>query len=405
LVFLLGTCSVVLPFTIRNLVVSDEFVLLSANGGINLWIGNHLGASGFYETPPDFDVVRDPLGLTVVEEAARHRVGYAEASRWWSARTLDDIEADPLAWLRLLLRKAILFIGPKELPQLGATFEWSRSHSLLLKVPLNAYLVLIAALLAPAVHSLQCGRAALSSLRWPLIALVSYALVISLFFITGRYRLPIMPTAVALAAITCTTAWDRLRQNRHKWALAVVVLAVIVGGGHVLYGRGGPFHTAAETGDERRIGLLLLNQGRPEEAINLLEQALRIRDDPVTRVALARALRTVGRTEDAIIQFERALQADPRNANTLYNYGNLLWIEKQDLKQAETLYREAIFISPRFGEAYHNLGAVLLEQDRFEEAAEMFETALQLAPSNAHWREAATKGLLVARQALAVNER
>lgn len=34
----------VLPFTVRNLIVSSEPVLLSANGGINFWIDNHEGA-------------------------------------------------------------------------------------------------------------------------------------------------------------------------------------------------------------------------------------------------------------------------------------------------------------------------------------------------------------------------
>ena len=51
---LAGTACSVLPFTVRNYLVEKDFVLLSAYGGMNFWIGNHKNATGLFNAPPDY---------------------------------------------------------------------------------------------------------------------------------------------------------------------------------------------------------------------------------------------------------------------------------------------------------------------------------------------------------------
>ena len=60
-----------MPFTAHNVLVGGEAVLLSANGGINFWIGNHAGADGVFAPPTDYDPVNDPLH----REAASREAG------------------------------------------------------------------------------------------------------------------------------------------------------------------------------------------------------------------------------------------------------------------------------------------------------------------------------------------
>lgn len=48
--------------------------------------------------------------------------------------------------------------------------------------------------------------------------------------------------------------------------------------------------------------------------------------------------------------------------------------------RALKLYREAVAIYPQFAPAWNNAGVLLLEQDRYLEAAEAFRTASQLTP-------------------------
>ncbi len=53
---------------------------------------------------------------------------------------------------------------------------------------------------------------------------------------------------------------------------------------------------------------------------------------------------------------------------------------KGDLHGAEAAYREVLWTAPRYAEAHANLGAVLIRLDRYEEAIQEYETALQLSP-------------------------
>lgn len=57
-----------------------------------------------------------------------------------------------------------------------------------------------------------------------------------------------------------------------------------------------------------------------------------------------------------------------------------------DLKSAETYFRQSIAIRPSRFEAYNNLGAILLEQKRYEEAKEVLEKAISIQPSYSNSR-------------------
>ena len=90
----LGIALVVAPFTARNLVVSGEPVLLSAAGGMNLWIGNHAEATGLFAPPPGYDFEHEPMARDVARRLAGRSLTHSEASDFWRDRALADIAAD-----------------------------------------------------------------------------------------------------------------------------------------------------------------------------------------------------------------------------------------------------------------------------------------------------------------------
>jgi 4-amino-4-deoxy-L-arabinose transferase-like glycosyltransferase len=99
---------VILPWTWRNYTVSGAIVLVSANGGLNLWQGNHPEATG---AAYPLDQV-DPLpGCSEVERDAVYRS--------WA---LDAIRSDPGRILALLPRKAVKFFAPLETSNRGRVF-------------------------------------------------------------------------------------------------------------------------------------------------------------------------------------------------------------------------------------------------------------------------------------------
>ena len=73
------------------------------------------------------------------------------------------------------------------------------------------------------------------------------------------------------------------------------------------------------------LGTLFIKEGKPEEAIGYLRQALdRNPSWPRGKVKLAMALSAVGKFEDALLELNAVLRADAQNAEAHYQLGQLL---------------------------------------------------------------------------------
>lgn len=176
---------------------------------------------------------------------------------------------------------------------------------------------------------------------------------------------------------------------------------------------------AAEPTDfaaQHLLGVVLAQQGHPQEALTEIEKALALKpDDPDAHLnranvlkSLGRAqealeayahalilkpgwpqaennrgtvLRELGRYQEALAAYDRALERAPSYAEALNNRGIVL----QDLKRpAEALeaYDKALWSAPNFAQAFNNRGSVLMELRRFMDALSCFDRALALRPTD-----------------------
>jgi Tfp pilus assembly protein PilF len=397
---LVGAGVAVVPFAARNVVVGGEGVLLSANGGINFWIGNHAGADGIFHAPPDYDPVNDPLHRAAASRAAGRELTHREAGAWWRARALADVRADRGRWARLLLRKLVLVAHPKEIPQLGSSFAWHERRAWTLRFPLDARYLLILALFSPAAVWLHGGARRLRALRWLFLAAATYLGTITLFFVTGRYRAPIVPVLIVLAATAVVALLESLSGAGRRSGPAVTAAAIVLVmlSTYPVFAPGGPYHFPDRfPGEERHLGMALMAEGRHGEAIDAFRRSLAHHEMSETRTNLAIALKNLGRHAEAVREYELALRADPRDGIAWYNYGNLKREHLEDHAGAERCYREAIRYRPLLGEAHFNLGLTLLELGRPAEAVEPLGRAVELAAPSDRWAEGARRALALAR--------
>ena len=293
--FTLGTVLMIAPVTLRNWVVSHEFVLLTTGGGEVFFIGNNADANGLY-VPPAF-VRPDPRYehadfIARAGEIAGHPVTPMQSSWFWFREGAKYIAEEPLSWIRLLGRKLVHFWNFYELPD-NLDYVILQQFSPLLKglntacpptgwstlavpaggswSPVRLHLYSTFGSVAP----LGLFGILLTWRRWrrylPLYVLVfGYMGTVLLFFNFSRFRVPVVPI-LALFAAPALFALGRFL--RRLWGLAVAFAA-----------RAGDMAARARAllpGREQAIAAILfpvflvgINVERPRGVITALEQAL-----------------------------------------------------------------------------------------------------------------------------------
>ena len=129
------------------------------------------------------------------------------------------------------------------------------------------------------------------------------------------------------------------------------------------------------------LGLALLAQRRPREAIAPLEEAARDRADPAVETHLAIALRQTGRSADAVRWLERATTRQPAFAPAFRELGMLLYSLRR-LAEAQAVLQRGREIAPALPEWSVVLGGIFLERGERAQAKVAFAQALANAPGH-----------------------
>jgi tetratricopeptide (TPR) repeat protein len=164
-------------------------------------------------------------------------------------------------------------------------------------------------------------------------------------------------------------------------------------------------HAAALTENnlfaEDDVGKSLLRQGRPQDALPHLQNAVRIDPrDPTRRLNFASGLAQSGRSQDAVREYETAIQltSDHEIQVRCYESIAILYGMLGDYSKARETYRQALHVDPAqapqieerlsqeaadedSGQSYMQLGLLLEETGKFSEARSAFAQALKLDPT------------------------
>jgi predicted O-linked N-acetylglucosamine transferase (SPINDLY family) len=129
-----------------------------------------------------------------------------------------------------------------------------------------------------------------------------------------------------------------------------------------------------------RLGFLKAQQGHYDEAVTLLNRALKQNPGDVTaRGHYAHALMAAQRLDEALAAYDRLLAVQPANFEALYNRGVIL-SGQQRFEEALTALDAAKALNPNIAALHHNRGVVLSGLERYAEALESYDRALALDP-------------------------
>jgi tetratricopeptide (TPR) repeat protein len=425
----------ILPATIRNLAVADDLVMVSANGAINLYIGNNPGADGITTRIPDLQELIGQSGWScfsfdLIVQGVSERVGkplkYSEVDRYFLKRGLQEIARDPFRFLSLTARRAALFWGPAEISN-NKVVAVEKSESKVLRYIPGFPVILALALLGGAmlwhdrrrpvvakagvtVTAPGDGRMLALVLMYVGAVFVSYLP----FLIAERFRIPVVPyvllfsayglyrlgqaasarswalvakLAVAAVALVllCNHPWVEYKSDRSAWHTDQ---GVALGSKGDMVGAIREYRAALRENPgfvDAHVGLAnaLAATGQYQDAISHFQTVVKNRPTHLeARTGLAAALTLSGNPAAAVTELRTVLAQSPNSAQAHFELGRALGGTGQ-LDEAERELRESLRLAEGYGFAHVALGNVLARKGDHRGAIEQYRQALLIDTKDA----------------------
>jgi Flp pilus assembly protein TadD len=448
LLFPAALALVLLPNALRNYVVSGEWILISSHGGLNFYIGNGPESDGIYSRIPGISAsitgqARD--ASRVAEASLGRHLSAGEVSTYFYARAWRWMREHPGMAVRLFLWKLALLVNRTNVPLNFSYAFYSREETSLLRgLVVGPWLLLPLGLTGLFLRPARQTRRGF----WIWASFVPvYGLTVAAFFVSSRYRMPLLVPLCASAAGAISWAYDQMTARRAFSLLvpgaAVVTLAVLVslplglddGRGFeetrqavwfVEQGRFGDAESYIAQVEGRhtqpallhyRVGRAYAAARRYGDAVEHFRRSLALDPaQPPADLELGQTLVVTGRFSDAVPPLTAALDAGYRpevaapwlvrallragetaRARTLLSalpteIGQqvdpaldlgTMALEIDDPTAAERWLRLAVRADPTRSEAHEKLGIALLTQDRIDDAIGALTTACSLDPASA----------------------
>jgi tetratricopeptide (TPR) repeat protein len=369
---------------LRNGLVSDDWVLVTAHGGINFYMGNHEGAPGWFSAPEGVDAQITPDGVQgnlegprrVAEAALGRSLNASEVSDYWFQKGWNFWVHHPLNALLVTAHKIRLFVSGYEVP-LNYNFYYQRQFSRLLQIPVTELWVIFPlAFLGMFVAIKNFDRHALLYL-WG----VGYALGVIMFHVSSRYRMPVIPILMVFAGYGVWTfyVWIQTKNWKSVWIAGGALVVLWVGYRADLNGW---VKQSDLGGDAFNLGTSYLWENDNEKALAFFKEAEAYRPkDGARYYNLGLAYARLGHVAEAKTAYETALIYSPNKMEIYVNLGNMLFREKE-YEEAIAMYLKALTREPLAHNARANMGWALLALGRVQEARAAWDAVLEMVPNH-----------------------
>jgi Tfp pilus assembly protein PilF len=368
---------VILPITIRNYVVSRQFVPIAWQAGTNFYIGNSPQSDGMTAILPGtrggwwggFDDVK-----RLAEQALGRPLKGAEIDRYWLGKGFEFWRQQPGKALGLLALKTFLWLGGYEVgneTELYTVKHYSFINYLLfdtrfLKFPFGILLPL-------ALAGVWLRRREWRRFLPVYLFVVAYSLSFIAFFVTSRYRTPMVPIVAILGVMGFMGLIGPIPRRERGIGLAIALVSfILLNAGGVRQVRSDQSHYAAALG--------LQHQGKDAEALAELQQALQCDSAANVLGFQARLLEKQGDFTGAERAARAAVRLHPQEADA---YGGLGYVfaNAHMLDSATRYYELALQVDPYATEAWINLGNINLLLKDFDKARYYYQGALKIRPT------------------------
>jgi tetratricopeptide (TPR) repeat protein len=329
----------IFPVTWHNLEKAGDFVLIAYPDGINFYIGNNPAADGMHAMVPGLGAAWDVPGASAAAYKEAGRVlKPSEVNSYYSGKAWDFITGNPYLAMRLTLKKLSLFWNRFEISDNRDLYFFMRETRVMpiLRL-LGFWCVGPLALLG---WWIGWHRSLLP--RWFLLIIPLYMAGVVAFFVTARYRAPLIPILLVCAALALS---ELLSERRPFWDRSRIM----------------QFSSLAVLGILVNVNFWGIHRENPAHS----------------HFILGRAYMKLNRLAEAEAAYENALRADSLYPRTHLNLGVIHYMN-HDTLAAESEYRRELEVNPKEARAWNNLGVLKFEAGDFHHASELYQKALEL---------------------------
>lgn len=385
--------------------------LLTTGAGMNFYQGNNAEATGGLEIPTYIQTDPEHEEADSIAEASR-RAGRAlsavESSSFWFQESTQYIRASPVAWLRLMGSKLVLFWNHFEAAD-DLSLPYTRRVIPFLWIPCLGFWLIGPLGLAGAMAGLRNG----AERRILAGVVLLWMLSVVLFHVADRYRLAIVPLLIVLGCRfvhDLTAAWrsEPGTVQRRSLLVALTVLALttalvsvpnpyaggqdeapfdrILAFGYAEDGRqdlAAIYNQRAAQAFSRHAHDALAQGEIPRAEISLRALLESAPEFPGARFQHGLTLERLGRTQDAVEELERVVAGGSNVAEALTHLGRL-HLDRGELEASEKALVDALQREPTRVLALVTLGDLRSRQQRPDEARVLYERALAQQPA-AKW--------------------
>jgi tetratricopeptide (TPR) repeat protein len=349
--FLLGSILIVSPITLRNLITGGDLVLISSQGGINFYIGNNKNADGvsaiFYKEDWQY---RDFQRMA--EREAGKSLKASGISNFYYRKGIDFYLENPAQSFKLLVKKLYLFWNRFEISNNQDIYFFRRYSPLIRILPLGFWLIGPLGLLGMILAMLfgmplaKGNGELLKDLRkkvsLPILFVFSYMITVVMFFVTARFRLPVIPLLIIFSGFSLVWLVERIiKKKTSSVGLFLFIL----------------------------FPLLIFTTS------NLYH--LGVRDYSQAHFSLGNVYLKQDRLDLALTEYDSALAMNPKLSRAHLNRG-MIFFRKGDYQEAEKEFMAELQLNPDEAKAYNNLSSLYLGQGLYDKAEEMAKRAIEL---------------------------
>jgi tetratricopeptide (TPR) repeat protein len=360
------------PCWVHNYFIARDPVLLSAHGGVNLWIGNNPLANGYPKFPPGLHAGQEAMlndSISVVENTAGHPLKRAQISAYWAAKAEDYIRNQFGDWLKLLGTKISNFWSAFQYDDLSIITAF-REHGVILP---TLRFGLVAALAIP---GLLIAYFAFPLSRWIMAAIALHMMSLLGVFVTERYRLAAVPGLLLFAASGVIYLWQAYVTADYRRATGYVLLLTLATW-FVSLPKRDPSLWALDNYNSGWRALESDDLVTAEEKLNLAYAY--VPGNAETNFALGNLHFAKNEKESARFYYLATLRLDPNHEGACNNLG-VLALEEKRWSRAANFFAKAVQQDPRDAKTHYLLARAQLKRGNTDAARAEIETALQLKP-------------------------